>query len=44
MTKTCKDNHKKRKVALLVDRTGAGGYAIDGFKSNRGSEFETKKA
>ena len=26
----------------LVDRTGADGYAINGFKSNRGSEFETK--
>ena len=40
--KVDKDSHKKRKVALLVDRTGADGYAIDGFKSNRDSEFETK--
>ena len=37
-----KDSHKKRKVALLVDRTGADGYAIDGFKFNRNNEFETK--
>ena len=40
--KVDKESHKKRKVALLVDRTGADGYAIDGFQSNRGSEFETR--
>ena len=42
--KVDKESHKKRKVALLVDRTGADGYAIDGFESNRHvhNEFETK--
>ena len=39
--KVDKGSHKKRKVALLVDKTGVDGCAIDGSKSDQDSEFET---